>query len=230
VNKKRQLITIDEAKPAQGQHTKPCSDCPWSRKSLPGWLGGESVADWLAEAHGNHEIPCHTLAGAQCAGAAIYRRNVCKLHVNDGVLLLEADRERVFATPMEFKRHHERTGVQGTPTVPTETVMPKAETIAFNLKLTEVKKKHDEKLASIAAKHAAALLKKDVAAKRAADKAQVDFEKVSAALVELSDILGGVSITDGVLAKGKAVEALKKKLGAKISKALAVTAKYRPKL
>lgn len=107
MDQERRCISSDEAVEAKGQHKKPCQDCPWARKSLAGWLGGSSADDWLREAHGDHEIPCHVLKGAQCAGSAIYRRNVSKLSLNAGVLRLDADKELVFANPTEFKRHHE---------------------------------------------------------------------------------------------------------------------------
>lgn len=103
---KRRLISSDEAVPAKGQHTAPCSDCPWSRDSLKGWLGGETPENWVAEAHGDHPVPCHTLTGAQCAGIAIYRANVLKRPRNPETLVLDKDKAAVFATPMEFLAHH----------------------------------------------------------------------------------------------------------------------------
>lgn len=104
---KRQCVTSDEAVPSNGvQHKKPCSDCPWSRASLPGWLGPMTADEWLREAHGESRIECHTIEGAQCAGAAIYRTNVAKLPHNRALLLLPADREGCFKTPMEFRGHH----------------------------------------------------------------------------------------------------------------------------
>lgn len=103
----RKLISSDEAVPAKGQHQKPCSDCPWSRDSLRGWLGGTSIEGWLKAAHGETRIECHTLIGAQCAGAAIYRRNVCKLPVDKTALRLPSDCEHVFSRPMEFMEHHD---------------------------------------------------------------------------------------------------------------------------
>lgn len=104
---RKQLLTTDDAKPAKKQHTVPCSDCPWARVSLNGWLGGLTVADWLAEAHGECRIDCHVHEGAQCAGAAIYRANVCKEPLDRTLLQLGTDRVKVFATPMEFQEHHE---------------------------------------------------------------------------------------------------------------------------
>ena len=71
--KRKKLVTIDEAVEAPKQHTKPCSDCPWSRESLKGWLGGVDPMTWLREAGTDHPIPCHTVSNQQCAGAAIYR-------------------------------------------------------------------------------------------------------------------------------------------------------------
>ena len=102
----KQLISSDQAVHAKRQHKTPCSDCPWARTALNGWLGGAAVEDWLREAHGERQVPCHTLNGAQCAGIAIYRRNVCKSPRNPDALCLPADREKVFSSPMEFTAHH----------------------------------------------------------------------------------------------------------------------------
>lgn len=104
---RRQLISSDEAVQAKCQHTSRCSDCPWARTALNGWLGGVSIDDWLHTAHSDTHVDCHTLHGAQCAGVAVYRRNVCK-RVEAPLLRLERDTVKVFATPMEFKAHHER--------------------------------------------------------------------------------------------------------------------------
>lgn len=102
----RQLISSEDAVDAKCQHETPCSDCPWARTALKGWLGGATPEAWVREAHGEHPVPCHTINGAQCAGIAIYRRNVCKTPRDPEALRLPADREKVFATPMEFTAHH----------------------------------------------------------------------------------------------------------------------------
>lgn len=102
---RRQLISIEEAVPAKAQHRRPCSDCPWARTALKGWLGGATTEEWIASAHGDGRIDCHTLTGAECAGAAIYRANVAK-SCRGNVLRLEADRAIVFALPAEFIAHH----------------------------------------------------------------------------------------------------------------------------
>lgn len=101
----RKLISRNEAVRAKCQHTTPCSDCPWSRDSLHGWLGGASPEEWIATAHSDAVIECHTLRGAQCAGAAVYRANVCKSPRGDA-LRLPRDTAAVFSNPMEFTAHH----------------------------------------------------------------------------------------------------------------------------
>lgn len=101
----RQLISSDEAVQSEVQHTNPCSDCPWTRKSLPGWLGGVPAEDWIRVAHSDTHVECHTINNQQCAGLAIYRRNVCKV-VAPPLLTLPKDKEKCFSTPMEFTAHH----------------------------------------------------------------------------------------------------------------------------
>lgn len=103
---RRRLVSADEAVPATRQHTKPCGDCPWRRDSLPGWTGGLAPQTWVRAAHGDEGINCHTRIGAQCAGSAIYRANVCKVPRDPEILRLPKDREKVFATPNEFLAHH----------------------------------------------------------------------------------------------------------------------------
>lgn len=105
MSKRRKLISSDEAKTAKKQHTTPCSDCPWSRESLQGWLGGMSAQDWVEYAHGAELVACHAVRNQQCAGIAIYRANVCKLPDAPSIKL-PANRQQVFSSPMEFCKHH----------------------------------------------------------------------------------------------------------------------------
>lgn len=100
------ISNIEEAKRVEGQHKKPCHDCPWRKVSVPGWLGGIDREDWLYQAHGEARIDCHTLVPAQCAGAAIYRTNVCK-EPRDRSLLLLPESKRVFDCPQDFMAHHD---------------------------------------------------------------------------------------------------------------------------
>ena len=113
MNRRGQLITREEAKVAKGQHKSPCSDCPWARRSLAGWLGDTSREEWFSDAHNEVRIDCHTKIGAQCAGAAIYRANESKLPRSSELLKLPADREKVFAGPQEFWDHHDMNRVAG---------------------------------------------------------------------------------------------------------------------
>ena len=104
----RQFVSGHEATVSGRQHKRPCSDCPWSPKSLPGWLGNMTVEEWIAAAHGEARVDCHTLIGPQCAGFAIYRANVCKRPRDPDQLRLPADRTLVFANAPAFRDHHRR--------------------------------------------------------------------------------------------------------------------------
>jgi hypothetical protein len=104
----RKCISSEEAEIATRQHAKPCSDCPWARAALNGWLGGQSIDDWLAEARGDGPIDCHSLEGASCAGAAIFRANTGKLPRDPRVFRLPANHVLVFSTAAEFREHHSK--------------------------------------------------------------------------------------------------------------------------
>lgn len=109
----QRLISGEEARVVSRAPTEPCSDCPFSRNSLPGWLGTLSVDEWLRSVHGECVIDCHALiaedgSAFQCAGAAIYRSNVAKkCWPRTGALELPKNKTKVFVTPMEFRAHHE---------------------------------------------------------------------------------------------------------------------------
>ena len=110
----KKCISIDEAVETKEQHKNPCSDCPFARTALSGWLGGMSKEKWVHIAHGDTWVDCHALKGHQCAGIAIYRANVCKRPRSSEVLILPKDKEKVFATPDEFLNHHAK-GPQSDP-------------------------------------------------------------------------------------------------------------------
>lgn len=105
------------------QHTKPCNQCPFRRKSAPGWLGGLTPDEfkWLADS--DTYMPCHKAATEsgdgvdynadndhlpQCAGRAIYWANQCKRpqQRDSGLLMLPKDVKTVFNWPHEFVEHH----------------------------------------------------------------------------------------------------------------------------
>lgn len=105
----RKLISSDETTKAKVQHGDPCSDCPLRRNSLNGWLGDTGTPEeWAAALHSDSPMNCHVLKGAQCAGAAIYRGNVCKSPRDKTILVLPSDRKTVFSGPGEFVAHHKK--------------------------------------------------------------------------------------------------------------------------
>lgn len=84
---------------------------------MKGWLGGADVDDWVQAAQGEEEMACHAITiqspldngdvkPVQCAGAAIYRANICKLLQDPKAFQLEANEDLVFASPVEFVEHH----------------------------------------------------------------------------------------------------------------------------
>lgn len=100
---------------------KPCAECPWVRTSAPGWLGPHTAQEWVALAHGEQPIACHTTITEadddgngdwshpqirQCAGAATYRANVGKLPRRPDIARGTPDTETVF-TWGEFEEHHD---------------------------------------------------------------------------------------------------------------------------
>lgn len=97
------ITSSDDAIDGKRQHTQPCHDCPMRRNSLPGWLGDSTAEQYRTLCHSDHVVPCHAIRGTHCAGVAIYRTNVVK----SAMFRLPADRETVFATPMEFVEWHE---------------------------------------------------------------------------------------------------------------------------
>lgn len=115
------LVAGDEARAATSQHHRPCSDCPWRRDSLPGWLNDKPPQWWTDRAHGEDKILCHVHLGAQCAGAAVYRRNAAKQCRDQEILKLPPDHEAVFSNRAQFVEHHSR------PAILNETTQPMSE-------------------------------------------------------------------------------------------------------
>lgn len=100
--KKPSLISPDTSP----QHTTPCHECPWRRKALAGWLGPCTAEEWVQHAHGETVMHCHMNDKHQCAGAAIFRANVCKEPRYPTTLTLPADTVKVFGSDVEFIAHH----------------------------------------------------------------------------------------------------------------------------
>lgn len=95
---------------------RPCNECPWLRTSVPGYLGPSSAEEWIEMAHGETPIACHMTIEhdgqdwselRQCAGAAIFRANVCKTPRHPMVARAKPNTEAVFSWNDEFLEHHE---------------------------------------------------------------------------------------------------------------------------
>lgn len=100
------------------QHTTPCRECPFTRKSAPGWLGASEPGEFLALADSDLRTPCHShvnyeaadweekaKTAPQCVGRSIFLANRCKLPA-PGILKAKADRDNLFVRPHEFVAHH----------------------------------------------------------------------------------------------------------------------------
>lgn len=105
-----------------------CSECPFKRESLPGWLGSAESAREFLIPHWDMERPltCHmevdwdadekrqvkmqNKAGCLCRGLLAMMKNVAK-RPRDRILAaardnVPADRETFFSHPGEFFEHH----------------------------------------------------------------------------------------------------------------------------
>jgi hypothetical protein len=106
---KGQLITGDTAKPSKVQHKSPCSDCPFARTALQGWLGRFTAKEWIDIVRSEDRIECHTKIGPQCAGSAIFRTHIMKCPRDRAILTLPKNVAKVFASIGEFLNHHLKT-------------------------------------------------------------------------------------------------------------------------
>lgn len=110
--RRKVLLTTADSVSVVKQHKAPCSDCPWARKSLAGWTGPNEPQVWVAVAHSDQTVDCHTRRSRdtrrqfQCAGAAIFRANVRKAPRYDSLLMLPPNEQTVFSNDSEFLAHH----------------------------------------------------------------------------------------------------------------------------
>lgn len=91
------------------EKARPCRECPWRKKSLPGYVGPTKPEDWIGLAHSDEKIICHLSRRAQCEGAAAYRANVLKRPRDPEIIIREKDKA-VFSSPKEFITHHRSMG------------------------------------------------------------------------------------------------------------------------
>mgnify|MGYP003691834865 FL=1 len=100
------------------RHKKPCNECPWRRKHVPGWLGGYEPEDFVNQVQWDGPpVPCHktledgSKGEAMCAGALIFMKNSCKSaqHPDYGDALARVEKsDEVFNWPHEFLAHHKQ--------------------------------------------------------------------------------------------------------------------------
>lgn len=93
------------------QHKTPCTDCPWRRNAVKGWLGALTPSEWIEKAQSEQIIKCHTRKDKyndqwQCAGSSIFRANICKSVKNPLCIHLEQDTIKVFSWWNEFIKYH----------------------------------------------------------------------------------------------------------------------------
>jgi hypothetical protein len=109
------------------QRKKPCKECPFRRKSAPGWLGRDTPEGFITTAMADHPMPCHlevdyeqkdwrtqAASAPLCAGALIFFANTCKLSRDPERPRLKPDRANVFNNPREFIEHHAYEPTRGT--------------------------------------------------------------------------------------------------------------------
>ena len=111
--------------PAKGM----CEECPLSRTSQRGYLGGYNSVRYVELLHGQASIACHMSKGfpkgldgiteqRHCTGVAAYRANYIKDHGPANInamgsareaIFLVGPRDDVFRNPTEFHVHHNPT-------------------------------------------------------------------------------------------------------------------------
>lgn len=101
------------------QNNKACGGCPFSKQCAPGELGGSPITTYIGQIIGPFFLPCHAAQNyegngtklspehAQCAGAAIMRRNLgIADRMPEPLLKLDGEDPNVFETLEEFINHH----------------------------------------------------------------------------------------------------------------------------
>src|SRR5271154_2443844 len=102
---------------------KPCSQCPFRRKSMPGWLGNSSPEGFIDCIQRDEPLPCHQTidyddprwlskwieqqgAGKMCAGALVFMANKVQRPHDREFPTMPKDPANVFSNSVEFVRHH----------------------------------------------------------------------------------------------------------------------------
>lgn len=107
---------------------KPCSDCPFRRKAMAGWLGAGSPESFIDCINRDDILPCHQTidytdpawkekwvaqtSGNACAGALIMTANMCKRPRDPTFPKMESDEATVFSSSTEFIAFHRSSPIQ----------------------------------------------------------------------------------------------------------------------
>lgn len=107
---------------------EPCSQCPFRRKALAGWLGEATPEEFIVAISMEQPLPCHPTIdyydknwlakweaqeiGNICAGSVILAANIAKIPHSPNFPRLPPDRELVFATHQEFIDYHNNAPVK----------------------------------------------------------------------------------------------------------------------
>ncbi len=100
---------------------KPCNECPFRRKSIPGWMGDATPEEFIEATMADAAMPCHMTVDYEdpnwpsmnqpetsyCYGALVFFRNTCKKSRDKERPIAEPSKD-VFAHRMEFLNHHLR--------------------------------------------------------------------------------------------------------------------------
>ena len=105
---------------------QPCSDCPFRRAAMPGWLGAGSPESFIDCMNRDEPLPCHQTidyddpdwlekwsaqeSGSMCACALIFMANKMQRPRTRGFPTLPPDKTAVFSNTVEFVRYHREAG------------------------------------------------------------------------------------------------------------------------
>ncbi len=124
--KKFDVLHVTQYRPPVG---KPCSDCPFRRKAMPGWLGGSAPEGFIDCMQRDEPLPCHQTidyddphwlvkwmgqggdVGNVCAGSLIFMANKIQRPHDPNFPTMKPDHETVFSNSVEFVRYHREAAV-----------------------------------------------------------------------------------------------------------------------
>lgn len=81
-------MTVGEMLAVAPVRKKPCRECPFRKRSAPGYLGGFSAEETIMAADSDVDFVCHMTRGTNkatyrsCAGRLLYAAKTCKVFRN----------------------------------------------------------------------------------------------------------------------------------------------------